>query len=99
MVEFAGNGRRVANTIPRPLHRIAHGLRMPPSDGGNFIEGKPLNAVQEKRLAVGAIGSAERGLHKCNQFVGVSGLFRSGNALIWNRTFARPTLVGLMKLQ
>ena len=99
MVELAGDGRRVANAIARPLHGFAHGLRMPAGDGGNFVEGKALDTVEEKRFAVGAVGAAECGLHQGNYFIGVGGLFRSGLAAVGDGAFAGPTLVGLMELQ
>ena len=41
MGELAGDGRRAANAIARPLHGLAHGLQMPAGNGGNFAEEKP----------------------------------------------------------
>ena len=99
MLELAGDGGCAANAVARPLHGLAHGLRMPPGDGSNFAEGKALDTIKEKSFAVSAVGAAECGLHQGDHFVRVRSLFRSGYAAIGDGAFARPALIGLMELQ
>src|ERR1035438_683677 len=72
LMELAGDGGRAAHTVACPLHGLAHGLHMPSGDGGNFVERKALDTIEEKSLAVGAVDAAECGLHQGNHFVGIS---------------------------
>src|SRR5215475_8153471 len=88
-----------AHPFASPLNGLAYGLRMPAGNGGNFIEGKSFNAVEQERFAVRAVGAPQRGMHKSDHFVGIGRLFRSGNAAVGDHALARPSLIGLMVLQ
>jgi len=55
---------------------------MPAGDGGNFIEGEALDAIEEKSFAIGAVGAGEGRLHQGNHFVGIRSLFGRGDAAI-----------------
>ena len=62
MGEFAGDRRRVAHTIARALQGFAHGLQVPPGDGGNLPKGEALDTIEKKSFAVGATRTAQRSL-------------------------------------
>src|ERR1022692_562340 len=97
-MELAGDRRRAAHTVAGPLHGLAHGLRMPAGDGGNFVEREALDTIEEKSFAVGAVDAAERGLYQGNHFIGIRSLFGSGHAAIGNGTFAVQLSSGLWEL-